>query len=329
LLIADPHIGLWSSSDVWHNTAIRLFQSIADVGIKRNIKKVIILGDFFDERKFLSIKTLDVALTIAKILDIFDVFFIIGNHDAFYKDRILPTSLGIFSKHPNIIIIDEPYELNDMFLVPWGTKPSIEWYKYRVILGHFEINGFPANDHYIFRSPLSLNVDDFENCNWILSGHFHQPARKENIRYLGSPYHMSFGDTTGSRGFYVLEGTRLELIEFREAPKFVKVHSGDQITEEMIKGNIVKLIYSKDYGKIQNNKILEAIQFLKPLQLHTDFARIPDDMAKERSEETVHLKNNKEILYDFISKSKLPAHIKEKTLKNVIDNLLRDSTEDE
>jgi DNA repair exonuclease SbcCD nuclease subunit len=268
-------------------------------------------------------------MKIARILDGFEVFLIIGNHDTFFRDRILPSSLEIFRKHQNIILIDSPLEMDDMLLVPWGVKPHRSWNKYNIILGHFEINGFPANDFYIFKSNSSLNPEDFSDFNWIISGHFHSPSKKDNIRYIGSPYQMSFGDTSGQRGFFILEDAKLQMIEFKEAPKFVKVSSGEKITEDMIKGNIVKLVYSKDYGKIQNNKILESVQFFKPLQLHTDFARISNDMAKERPNEDIQLKNNREILYDFIRKSRLPSHIKESTLKNVIEKLLRDSEEDE
>lgn len=330
LLVADPHIGLHSSSEAWHNTAIRLFQCIADKGIKKNIKTLIILGDFFDERKFLNVKTLDTAMKIANILRDFDeVFLIIGNHDTFYKDRVLPTSLEVFREHDNITIVDQPRELDDMLLVPWRIKPNPTWAKYKIVLGHFEINGFPANDYYIFKSNNSLNPDDFNNCNWIISGHFHSPSRKDNIRYIGSPYQMSFGDTTGQRGFFILDDLHLEMIEFKDAPKFVKISSSDEITEGMIKGNIVKLIYSRDYGKIQNNRILESVQFFKPLQLHTDFARISNDMVKERSDENIQLKNNREILYEFVDRSKLPSHIKKNTLMNVIEKLLRDNEEED
>jgi len=324
ILVADPHLGLWSSSDVWHNVAIKLFQSVADTCIRHSISKIIILGDFFDERKFLNIKTLAAAMRISTVLKDFDIFLIIGNHDTFFRDRVLPTSLEIFREHDNIIIVDQPRELDDMLLVPWRIKPNPAWAKYKIVLGHFEINGFPANDYYIFKSNNSLNPADFNNCNWIISGHFHSPSRKDNIRYIGSPYQMSFGDTTGQRGFFILDDLQLEMIEFKDAPKFVKISSNDKITEDMIKGNIVKLIYSKDYGKIQNNKILESVQFFKPLQLHTDFARISNDMVKERSDENIQLKNNREILYEFVDRSKLPSHIKKNTLMNVIEKLLRE-----
>lgn len=329
LLVADPHLGLYNDSDMWHKITYKLYQSIVDTCKRRNIKKIIILGDFFDERKYLNIKTLNIALKIGKLLNEYQTYLIIGNHDVFYKDRLVPSSLELFEKFENIKIIDEPYKLDDLLLLPWASEPPKHMEKYDAVLGHFAINTFPTNDDYIYYSKESPDPDDFKKARILLSGHFHNPMKKGNITYLGSPYQQRFGDSDSPRGYYIFNNSKMELVEFKDAPKFVKVYSGDKLERNKISGNFVKLIYARDYGRIQNNRIIENIQLLNPLQLHTDFTKMQSGTTKEKiSEDDIKLKRKDEILLEYINKSIIPEHIKKTTLKSVIDTLMREEVDE-
>lgn len=323
LLIADPHLGLYSDSEMWHKITFRMYESAIDTCKRESIEKIIILGDFFDERKYLNIKTLDVALKIGKLLKDYQVFLIIGNHDVFYKDRLDPSSLELFGEFDNMTIVSEPYELDNLLLVPWQSPLPKRMDKYDAILGHFAINTFYTNDSYMYNSADAPNPDDFKNAKLVLSGHFHNPTRKGNIIYLGSPYQQRFGDSDTQRGYYILEDNHLELVEFRDAPKFVKIYSNERLERKRIEGNFVKLIYNRDYGKIQNNRIIENIQLLRPLQLHTDFTKMQGGTTQEKyTEDDIKLKNKAEIMSDYINKSEIPEHIKKGTLKHIIDRLM-------
>ena len=161
LIFADSHVGVHQDSDAWLDIAIKLFQSIADTCIKRNITKIIGLGDFFDERKYLNIKTLNVATRISEILQQFEVYLIIGNHDTFFKDRISPSSLQMFWASQNITVIDKPFEMDEMLLLPWGCNPKEHRLsKYDCVMGHFAINGFQTNDFYTYFSENSPDIDE-------------------------------------------------------------------------------------------------------------------------------------------------------------------------
>ena len=327
LLVADTHLGLYNDSDLWARVTLNLFQEIADTCKRQNINKIIVLGDLFDERKYLSIKTMNVALKIGRLLNEFQTFLILGNHDVLYKDRLLPSSLELFEKHENITIVHEKYELDDLLLLPWNVGPPVALDQYDAVLGHFAINSFNISDSFVYEGG-DTDPSDFSNAKNVYSGHFHNPMKKGNIMYLGSPFQQRFGDSDVPRGYYILENGNVELIEFTGVPKFYKIYTKDKLDKEKIEGNFIKLVYSKDHGKIQNNRILENVQLLKPLVLYTDFSKMGNTTVKDSiQEEDVKLKDKSEIMNEYIAKSVVPDHIKIPTLKAIIDKLM--TSEDE
>jgi DNA repair exonuclease SbcCD nuclease subunit len=328
LIICDTHLGIHKSSDIWHQTTIKLFETIIDECHRRNIYTIIHLGDWFDDRKSLNIKTMSISTQIAEMLKDFYVLIITGNHDTYYKTSIHPSSLDVFKEYHNFTIVDNPLTINDLKLVPWGciTEEILEkGGKY--LLGHFEINTFSATGSYIFNKAL-YNPSDFNNFDLVLSGHFHTPSRKENIVYLGSPFHMTFNDVGSERGYYIFEDGNMEFIPFTEYPKFVIYDTEKPVVPENIKGNIVKIKFQKDYGTNKNNKLIEDIQMLAPLQLHTDFSGISmveKNIVSDIDEsESIKLKDHRNIFHDYIDKVNPPEKIKKTTLKKIIDGMLEE-----
>lgn len=331
LIFADPHLGIHKSSEIWHEASIKLAKEIVDVCVKKDIENVICLGDWFDNRKFVNIKTMDIASQIAEILKDLKLYIIVGNHDTFFKDQINPTSLSFYEKHKNIVIISSPHRLENLILVPWNTHgfllnkdlPMNE-YKDSIILGHFEINGFALNEGYVYHSS-PLNPEDFEKFRLVLTGHFHTPSRKGNIIYLGAPFQLSFNDSGGKRGYYILDDNKLSFLEFTGAPKFIKITTGEKPTKELIEKNIVKLIYLKDYGTVENNRKMEIIQRMQPLLLSTDFSKASEIIKKDNEERTdTEIKDNREVFFDFIDSVQLPSHLKISVLRDVVDILLKE-----
>jgi DNA repair exonuclease SbcCD nuclease subunit len=332
VLFADPHLGIHKSSDIWHNAYINLAKEMVDVCVKKNMDTIICLGDWFDSRKYLDIRTMNVASQIADIFKDLKVYIIAGNHDTFYKDRIEPTSLTFFQKHKNIAIILEPFILDNLVLIPWNKHaflftPEAEKYKDNIILGHFEINGFAVTEDYIFRD-AALNAEDFQKFRSVLTGHFHAPSRRGNIIYLGSPFQLTFNDSGSRRGYYILDEQKLSFREFTGAPKFVRITTEEKPTKELVEGNIVKLIYLKDYGNIENNKKLEWVQRLQPLFLSTDFSKSLE-ISKKYNTDATEIKDNKDILFDFIENVAAPPNIKPYMLKDIVNMLLRSKNEQE
>jgi len=318
----DIHLGISYNDPIWLEQAKRLFSCIIDECHKRDIYELYILGDFFHDRKNIGMKCLDTALDIADMLkdNNIHVVYVIGNHDVFYKTKIDITSLRIFEKYDNMDIIYEPTIVDNVGLVSWSVETPLEA---DYLFGHLEINGFPIVKGKMFDKSI-YNIQDFSQYKHVYSGHFHTPSQRNNITYLGAPYHMTFNDVDSIRGFYFFDDGNLEFIEF-DGVKFVYVSSEEEPDDRKIKGNIVKLIFEKDYGTDGNTKKIENVQKFNPLRFHTDFTKLSNNIITEENEEKIEtIKSNKDILFDFIDVTKHPDYINLKKMRNIVNTLLED-----
>ncbi len=317
IIITDTHCGVHGASALWHNINLKVFQHLRDTCVKRNISEIIHLGDWFHDRKALNLQTMQTTLNVMEILRDFQLRILIGNHDIFYKNQPKPTSLDMMQEFSNVNIIDKVEKINidgyDITLAPWTTN---EIPKCEILFGHFEITGFglPVN--------FKHNIGDFENCGQVYSGHFHFPMEQSNIRYIGAPYHMNFGESGDHRGYYIFDHGNLEMIEFNDYPRFKKIIASENINENEVKDNIVKLIFTQDFGNNINTQILEMVQSFKPIQMYTDFSQMLS-VNEEQSQyiENFNVKSSKEILFDYIDLKTHPEHLKPQLLKRVVDSL--------
>jgi DNA repair exonuclease SbcCD nuclease subunit len=263
-------------------------------------------------------------MQIAEMLNDFETYLIVGNHDTFFKNQITPHSLRIFNEYENINVIDAPYQLDgDIGLVPWGC--SFENVELPYLMGHFEINDFRMNSGYVMRN-AELNRSDFNGYKQVISGHYHTPMVLEDINYVGAPYHQSFADV-GERGFYLWSRDNgLHFNEYTDAPQFMKVTATESMIQNIdaafIKGNIIKLIFEEDYGTVENNQIIENIQFLKPFLLYTDFSKLSADLSDEVVLDTAEMVNNEEIVKDFIEKTEVPKNLEKDVIIRMISSLM-------
>ena len=320
IIVCDTHCGVHGGSALWHQVNINLFKHIADTCVRRNIPHIIHLGDWFHDRKSLGLQTIHTSIETAEIIRDFETDILLGNHDLFYKYQSKPTSLDIFREFSNISIVDEVktvmvdgYELT---LAPWNTEtiPVCE-----TLLGHLEVTGFGIP------TKFKYEIGDFEQCGTVYSGHFHFPMELSNIKYLGAPYHMSFGESGDRRGYYIFNHGKLEFIEFGEYPRFLRLVASEDITESTVRDNIVKLTYTKDFGNNGNTRILEMVQSFKPVQLFTDFSQMKPEESQESQEEvlvSMDMKSGKEILFEYMERRTLPEHLKQGMMKRVLENLM-------
>ena len=324
LLVTDSHLGINQSSDVWHEIVLNLFKDIRDTCIKRGIRTIVHLGDFFHYRKSTNTKTLEIAYQIESILsEVQHTYIIIGNHDTYFKDQIIPTSLQIFQDSKTITVIDKVTQLENLVLVPWNQHVRGMDARGKYCFGHFEFNGFYMNNNRVCdkgMDPMDIEIAGFEH---IYSGHFHGAHTQGNITYLGAPYSQTFNDVDGSKGYYIFDNGKLEFIEFTGAPKFIKIHSEMAVEPEVIEGNVVKLVFTKDYGTVQNEKLVNRIKSFKPFSVSVDFSKISNEdiEGREEEEDSISLLSNLDILKEYAMKKKTPENINKKTLMEMIEKL--------
>lgn len=328
VILADIHLGINKSSDKYHEIAYNLFEEIIDVCNEKNIKNVIILGDFFHERKATNTKTLNIAHKIADIFEQSNVlmYIIIGNHDIYFKDSLIPTTLEIFKEYNQVKVIDKITEIDNIVLCPWGLMPITSSSEY--CMGHFEINGFKMNSNYICDTGQEPN--SFKDFKKTFSGHFHTPSSHGNITYLGSAFPQTFHDLGSKHGYYIFENGEMEFIEYTGAPKFVQYKTSEPISHDIatenLTGNIVKLIFTEDYGNVKNQQIIDEVYSYEPFKVKSDFSQAKIEGTEEiQDASTIGLLDHREIIKEYIKKSDFPTHLKKKTILSMIDKLLEEN----
>jgi len=336
ILVTDTHLGHKKANQRYLDLTLELFEDIGNYAEEHDIKELIHLGDFFDNRRNMSLMTLHYARRIGlNLRHRFDrSYFILGNHDLYYKDRYLPNSHEIFYSMPHIQVVDELTEVGNMLLVPWIVEGSdwidpVEFLKplhettKEYCLGHWEINGAKMNVSGRVAEGSKFSCTDFRKFKKTFSGHFHTPGTYPmNIQYLGASHHMDFNDS-GPRGWYVFddEDGSLEFIRWDKSPKYIKWRAlPDNIVQGEFTDQIVKIVFDEDYGTTINNQIISDVYGTNPLQVFTEykFTKVTTD---DTVEEELELSGPVEVHKGFVEKSEVPKHLSKKILSKFIDQI--------
>lgn len=195
---------------------------------------IFFLGDWFENRNQVSIKTLTYSQNDARKLNGLGipVIFIVGNHDLYLRGSRDIFSTNIFADLDNFIIVDEPLYLDKKkeFLVsPYLFKDeypelagAINSSKY--VFGHFEFRNFVVTgaDRVMDHGP---DADMFNGPKFIFSGHFHKRQANKNIIYIGNTFPTNYGDAGDSeRGLCIFDVTKedVSFMDWPKAPLFFK-----------------------------------------------------------------------------------------------------------
>jgi len=319
VLLSDTHIGVSSDDDLFLSQAVDLFKTVIEHCKQENINKIFFLGDFFDNRKNIGLKAINTALEIATLLDNSGIhtFMVIGNHDTYHKLDTTINSINMFKMFKNITIVDTSLEYDDYCLVSWRNEIKTTC---PYLFGHFEINGFPVTKNQI-SSNMPNNISDFNRFKGVISGHYHLPSKINNITYIGSPYHLTFNDVGSVHGFYEIYDGHLTFIPYK-CIEFVNVYDID-IDKSKINGNIIRLIFTKDHGTVQNQKILDEVSSYNPMRMfiHYDVKNTNDGITVVDKTE---IKSKYENLFDFIKLFDIPENLNVKLLNRIIKELIGD-----
>jgi DNA repair exonuclease SbcCD nuclease subunit len=330
LIVTDTHLGLYQDSDKWLDIVLQFYKDVVLFCHENNITEIMHLGDFFNNRKSLNTKTQHTAHRIAKVLALrnLHILIIVGNHDCYFKNQIHPTSLELFNKYDNIEVIKECRVVDDILLVPWGTPieyPDHSGTHPKYCFGHFAINGFHMNDSYICKN--GMDVGNFKDFEMVLSGHFHTPSKQGNVVYLGAPYGQTFHDAGGARGFYTFEDGRLDFIVYDKAPKFKKISTLDYkvaVAMNNIEGNVIRLVFDKDYGTVENQEIEDLILKQNPFAYSIDFTKIEgiDEDVDEGK-----IENREQMITSYIEAQVYPENIKVPMLTGMFKKIMGEADE--
>lgn len=292
--ISDIHFGVRNNSELYLEIIKNFFtKTLIKTLQDYKITDVRILGDLFDCRNNINVRTLNV------VLDIFDWYqlnhpeikfkILLGNHDIYYKNRIDVNSVNVLRNFYNVSIINkvtiENIKNKSIITYPWMISNSNESLhflnipdsdkKYDLCLGHFEVKGFEISKGIVDID--NLDIKFFRNYKKVFTGHYHLKNTLENISYLGCPYQLDWGDYGDDKGINIwdLEKEEHIFVKNENSPEFIKIQIDDIQNKNLqllkrIKGNHIKFVINK---KMDDSWIIKArakIESMEPLTFEVE-----------------------------------------------------------
>ena len=256
--VSDIHVGVHQNSSMWHDITLEWARWLKTELKNNKITDMIIPGDLFHYRDEIAVNTIHKVNEMLELWKDFNIVLLVGNHDAFYKDRSEINSLCILKGWPNITVIDEPtlveYKGKKLMFCPWGTYLNqIE--QSDIIFGHFEIQSFKLNQHKVCEDGIKSSML-LDRAPLTITGHFHLREERDykqgKILYLGNPYQMDFGDVGGRKGWYDLDLVTgdYKFHENKISPKHEKIRLSEIVKHDGIDASLTKLF---------NNNIIKII----------------------------------------------------------------------
>lgn len=285
--VSDIHVGVHQNSGMWHEISLQWARWLRDELKTRGLTDIIIPGDLFHYRDEVAVNTIQVVTQMLMIWKDFNIVILVGNHDAFYKDRSEINSLSILKGWNNITVIDEPtlveYKSRKLMFCPWGTYLN-QIKESDIVFGHFEIQSFKFNQHKVCEEGMSSSAL-LTKAPLIITGHFHlREERKYNegkILYLGNPYQMDFGDVYSKKGWYELdlltgdykftENTISPTHQKIKLSELVEIGSLNADIRARFKNNIVKLIIDLQVAPDDMDILLKKFLELEAMSITADY----------------------------------------------------------
>jgi DNA repair exonuclease SbcCD nuclease subunit len=326
-IFTDIHWGKSRDADIKLDIADKFVENLITKCNERKIKTVIFLGDWFDNRNSISVKTLNRAYAALKRITNsgLKIYKIIGNHDCYFKDTGEVNSIEPFSDIEGVTTIKDITKVHftkgDKYglFIPWGKMhTTAQDEKYDILFCHFSFMGAQLNN-------MSIDNESIKSeqlhliAPKVFTGHLHcqkkYVLKEGEIIAVGSPFELDWGDYENPKGMYILNTKTLqeEFIVNNTGIKHTKIY-WSKIKSRVedfskVKGNFVKLIIDEEYKFEHIMKILNFINGKQPAKpCETEFVyntKFCNNLIDEEEEslDNMHL-TKKEYMEKFILKSK-------------------------
>lgn len=270
-LFTDIHFGKKNNERLHNEDCLSFVKWFISKAKEAECDTIIFLGDYFDNRNSIHLSTLNYGLSSIELLNEVGVpvYFILGNHDLYYKEKRELSSVAIGRNFPNIHIIDQITHKDKVTFCPWLVKD--EWReverlagKSSYVFGHFELPHFMMNAMVEMSDHGGLKAEHLQGVEYMsFSGHFHKRQVRDKICYLGNPFPHNFSDVWDEdRGMAILEwGKGPEFLKFPKAPSYKSLNLSELLEAPE------QYIDSTTYAKITNDLDMsyEEIQLIKDI----------------------------------------------------------------
>jgi predicted phosphodiesterase len=252
---------------------------------EHRIQNVVHLGDLVDRRKYVNIVTAkrlreDFLEPLALLVP--NVYFIMGNHDTYFKDTNSVNSMNELLGDRFSVIENDALLLGakgiDILVVPWictenreSIMTTIAETEAPVCFGHFEISGFEMNRGTVVNHGLDASI--FDRFDVVCSGHFHHRSTNGSIFYLGSPCEFTWADYDDPKGFHVFDTETRELEFIRNPDRmFHKIFYDDlaavpTTVDDTYRGKIVKVVVISKTDTARFDAFMNELDEVGPLSV--------------------------------------------------------------
>jgi len=320
-ILNDTHCGVRNSSEIFMDYQEKFYRDVFFPYLEEHgIKKIIHLGDYYENRTSINFKALShnrrIFLDELRVRGI-HMDIIPGNHDFYYKNinnlNALKELLGHYMSEVRIIekptVVD--YDGMKYAHIPWINPENEEKTRYflntckaDVVGAHLELDGFEMQKGV----PCSggMSADAFRRFDMVLSGHFHTKSNQGNIHYLGSQMEFMWSDVDDRKYFHVLDTSTRELtpvenpvtifekILYDDTKQQQALRNVSNLDEKFVKVIVINKTKPQEFEKFIDRINMRKIHGLQIAENFQDFAGAQVD------DENINLDSTDELLYTYI-----------------------------
>jgi len=271
----DIHWGRKNNSELHNQDCLRFIDWFCEqVRADDNIDHIVFMGDWFEHRNALNGLTLDYAYRGAKKLQALNlpVYFIVGNHDLYYRTTREVFSTNFFDAL-GFNMIQEPTVIEELgetgalmcpFLFESEYASLVSYLKVPVWFGHFEFKGFVITGD-TKKMEHGPDAKEFKSARRIFSGHFHKRQAEGNVTYIGNAFPADFSDANDNkRGMMIYQYDRdgVEFIDWPDCPSYIKTTLTKLAADPkgiLRKDAVVNCVVDKDITLEQSVKLREQL----------------------------------------------------------------------
>ena len=318
-ILNDTHAGIRNSSDIFMAYQERFYSEVFFPYLLENdIKHIIHLGDYYDNRKTINFKALNhnrkIFLEPMRRYGI-TMDIICGNHDVYYKNtnelNALKELQGHYMNEVNLLMKPTVmnYDGTEIALIPWinseNEKDTLEFLantKATLVGAHLEVTGFDMQKGMPCMDGMDRKI--FGRFDMVMSGHFHAKSSQDNIHFLGSQMEFFWNDCDDPKHFHVLDTETRELEAIRNPVTiFEKIYYDHENMNKFkdlsyLDNKFVKLIVVNKGDAYEFERFVDRIQAQKihELKIAEDFA----EFTGANVDDEVSVEDTETLIYNYI-----------------------------
>ena len=340
-ILNDTHCGIRNSSEIFMEYQSRFYTDVFFPYLKEhNIKKILHLGDYYENRTSINFKALhhNRRIFLDKLRDYgIHMDIIPGNHDCYFKNTNRLNALKELLGHymSEVRIIEEPevvdYDGCKVALLPWinnenekRVRDFISTCKADICGAHLELSGFEMQRGIECKD--GMDASTFAKFDMVLSGHFHTKSQNNNIHYLGSQMEFFWSDCNDKKYFHVLDTDTRELTAIENPiTLFEKILYDDTSSKQALTNvshldnKFVKVIVVNKSKPAEFEKLIDRINSKKiyGLQIAENFQ---DFAGTQVEDENISVESTDKLLYTYIDA--VDTDLDKDRIKNKVHELM-------